>query len=171
MIEVFDNFLDSESYQHMQRALTDDKFPWNFNQTIINSREEKTTGQFTHVLYKPNFGIDSQWFKFFVPSLGNKLCGNKMRVLLSAKMNLNPRRSENSILGNFHTDWDIPGGSHKTAIYYYNTNNGFTKFETGETVESVANRVVVFDGSIKHVGHACTDEQARVIINLNYLLL
>ena len=171
MIEVIDNFLDMESYGNMQRALTDEKFPWTFNNCITNSTETDSVGQFVHLLYKPNFGIDSQWFKFFIPALGNKLCGNRTRFLLSAKMNLNPRQGRNIRLGDYHTDCNIPGGSHKTAIYYYNTNNGYTEFETGEKVESVANRVVVFDGNTKHVGHACTDQQVRILININYLLL
>ena len=56
----------------------------------------------------------------------------------------------------------------KTAILYMNTNNGYTKFEDGSIVESVENRLVVFDSRIKHSGTTCTDEKTRVVINFNF---
>ena len=55
-----------------------------------------------------------------------------------------------------------------TAIFYVNTNNGYTKFEDETIVESVANRVVTFPANMKHTGTSCTDEKTRVIINFNY---
>jgi len=35
-------------------------------------------------------------------------------------------------------------------------------------VESVANRLVEFDSNLEHTGSSCTDENIRVVINLNY---
>ena len=55
-----------------------------------------------------------------------------------------------------------------TSIYYVNTNNGYTKFETGEIVESVENRMVTFPSNIRHTGSSCSDEKIRVVINFNY---
>ena len=55
-----------------------------------------------------------------------------------------------------------------TAIFYANTNNGYTKFENGLIVESVANRMVFFSADMKHTGTSCTDEKTRVVINFNY---
>ena len=51
-----------------------------------------------------------------------------------------------------------------------NTNNGFTLFENGEKVKSVANRLMIFDGLEKHCSVVQTDETARYIININLLL-
>ncbi len=56
----------------------------------------------------------------------------------------------------------------KTSIFYVNTNNGYTKFEDGTIVESVANRMVIFPANIKHTGTTCSDEKRRVVINFNY---
>ena len=39
-----------------------------------------------------------------------------------------------------------------TSILYMNTNNGYTKFETGETVQSVENRLVTFSNHVQHTG-------------------
>ena len=55
-----------------------------------------------------------------------------------------------------------------TAIFYLNSNNGYTEFEDGTKVESVANRFVSFPSTLKHRGTSCTDENVRVVINFNY---
>jgi len=55
-----------------------------------------------------------------------------------------------------------------TSIFYINTNNGYTKFEDGTKVESVANRMLTFPTNMKHSGTACTDQKYRIIINFNY---
>jgi hypothetical protein len=49
-----------------------------------------------------------------------------------------------------------------------NSNDGYTKFETGEIVESVANRIVIFDSDVKHTGTTCTNALGRFVVNLNY---
>ena len=78
---------------------------------------------------------------------------------------MNPRESENVQLGSFHIDFPIES---ETAILYINTNNGYTEFEDGTQVKSVENRVVIFNSNMLHTGRNCTDENVRVLINLNY---
>ena len=55
-----------------------------------------------------------------------------------------------------------------TSILHINTNNGYTKFENGEVVKSVRNRLVTFPAHLKHTGSTCTDKQYRCVINVNY---
>jgi hypothetical protein len=55
-----------------------------------------------------------------------------------------------------------------TAIFYVNTNNGYTELEDGTKIESVANRFVSFPGNTLHTGTSCTDEKIRVVVNFNY---
>ena len=57
-----------------------------------------------------------------------------------------------------------------TSIFYMNTNNGYTKFEDGTKVESVANRMVTFPANMKHAETSCTDEKIRVVINFNLFI-
>ena len=89
--------------------------------------------------------------------------------------NLNDFQFTNTFYGNgmpmnYHIDQgncnDIPW---KTAILYMNTNDGYTEFESGEIVESVANRVVIFSGTKMHRGTTCTDAKRRVVMNINYI--
>ena len=77
-------------------------------------------------------------------------------------------RTENIIRHGFHVDVPTDYDS-KTAILYLNTNNGYTEFENGQRVESVANRLVVFDSALKHTGTTCTDQKRRIVLNLNYI--
>ena len=59
----------------------------------------------------------------------------------------------------------------QTAILYLNTNNGYTKFQQNglQDVHSVANRLVTFYGGLKHAGASCTDENTRIVLNINYI--
>jgi hypothetical protein len=66
-----------------------------------------------------------------------------------------------------HTDMAVPGSL--TAIYYVNDNNGSTKFEDGDSIDSVANRLVIFPSNLRHSGTRCTDQQRRIVINFNYM--
>ena len=76
-------------------------------------------------------------------------------------------RTHKIIEHGLHIDFQHP--EMETAIYYVNTNNGYTMFENGTKVESVANRLVVFPTEMFHSGTTCTDEPRRVVINFNYV--
>ena len=67
--------------------------------------------------------------------------------------------------GGYHTDYsDIT-----TAVYYINTNNGYTEFENGVRVSSVANRVCIFDSHLKHRGTTHSEgSNQRIVVNFNY---
>jgi hypothetical protein len=65
----------------------------------------------------------------------------------------------------FHIDTDIP---HKGALFYINTCNGFTILEDGTRIESVSNRMLLFDSAKPHASTNCTDQPSRINININY---
>ena len=56
-----------------------------------------------------------------------------------------------------------------TSIFYINTNNGYTEFEDGTVINSVANRLVSFPLNTKHRMATQTDTQRRIVVNFNYL--
>jgi len=55
-----------------------------------------------------------------------------------------------------------------TSIFHVNTNNGYTEFEDGTRVESVANRMVTFPTTMKYRNTSCSDSKTRITINFNY---
>ena len=116
---------------------------------------------------KKNGGIISNDYSLF------DLVQQKLGVsrLERIKANLNPKTFFHR-KGGFHTDQrslseGVPQHQ-KTAVFYVNTNNGWTEFKKGGKVKSVANRIVIFDSNLEHTGVTCTDEKRRVVINFNY---
>ena len=58
----------------------------------------------------------------------------------------------------------------KTAIFYCNTNDGYSLFKDGTKVKSIKNRIVIFNNDIYHTGTTCTNEKIRSVINFNFIL-
>tara|TARA_Y100000996_G_scaffold256323_1_gene201696 strand:- start:2885 stop:3358 length:474 start_codon:yes stop_codon:yes gene_type:complete len=85
--------------------------------------------------------------------------------LLHAKVNCYPRTAE-PVMSSFHCDHEF---DHMVGLYSVNTCNGYTEFEDGDTADSIANSMVIFDGKLKHRSVSQTDENIRVNININYL--
>ena len=55
------------------------------------------------------------------------------------------------------------------AIFYVNTNNGLTVLDNGTEVESVSNRLLLFNGASMDHSTSCTDKKRRVNINFNFM--
>ena len=90
-------------------------------------------------------------------------------------MNLQPR-TDKIVEGLFHADMSGEMSietmkTWTTSVFYINSNNGYTELESGEKIESIENRMVEFQSTLKHRGTTCTDEQTRVVINFNFLAL
>ena len=87
------------------------------------------------------------------------------------KLNLNHKTFFHRKSG-FHTDQrkisERLSQHQNTAVFYVNTNNGWTEFKNGDKVKSVSNRIVIFDSNLEHSGNACTDQKTRILINFNY---
>ena len=69
---------------------------------------------------------------------------------------------------NRKTGYHIDYPNIRTAIFYLNTNNRYTKFKKHGKVKSIENRIVIFNSNLEHQGVTCTDEKRRVVINFNY---
>ena len=54
------------------------------------------------------------------------------------------------------------------CILSLNTCDGYTKLKDGTKIDSVANRVLLFDPSEEHCSTTTTNVSARININLNY---
>ena len=59
--------------------------------------------------------------------------------------------------------------SHSAALFSLNTCDGYTKLKDGTKINSVANRVLLFDAGEEHCSTTTTDDFTRVNININYL--
>ena len=158
-VKVVDNFLPEYQFKQIQDMLIekDPIFPWYYNDDICYENDGKF--QFTHTFYNHNDGTKSYYYSLL------DACQNKLGVkkLVRIKANLNTRTL-------FHrkTGWHYDFEDMTTSILYLNTNNGWTAIKGYGKVESVANRMVIFDSNLQHTGVTCTDQNRRVMINFNY---
>jgi hypothetical protein len=162
--EFIDNFLGKKEFDELQTLMMGMVLPWNYN-SMIDRPSDVNKFQFVHVFYN-----DYAPFTY-CDKLNPILETLEASAIIRIKANLLTRTPQ--IVENlFHTDINYVSKElmewGTTSIFYVNTNNGYTKFEDGTIIESVANRMVFFPSNIKHTGTSCTDENTRVIINFNY---
>jgi hypothetical protein len=163
--EIIDNFLDKSSFNNLKEAMLSNDFPWYYNDGVVNLGDTRLNQyQFTHTFYKDHFPF-SQFFEAINPII-KKI--NPV-ALIRVKANLNTRTEEIFEHG-YHADYINPPSNQRTAVFYLNTNNGFTIFEDGTKIESVENRLVSFKTPLLHTGTTCTDVNRRVLINFNYII-
>jgi len=159
MIKEVKNVLKKEEAAQLKHDLTSNTFPWFIKKGIVNNTD--TNYQFVHNFYD-EFKFNSDRYHLIHPVSFAINPSSIIRI----KSNLLPR-AEKIIEHEMHTD--IPfAKNHKTAIYYVNTNNGYTKFEDGTKISSEENKLVIFEGNMEHTGTTCTDEDYRIVINFNY---
>ena len=164
-MEIVDEFLDQEIFDELQTFLMNNQIPWHYKDSI-DYPGEKNGFQFEHLFYN-NIAPCSANFNIVIPTL------NMIEPLSIIRIKANLlTKTPNIIENTLHCDMEIlPEQKQKqwtTSILYINTNDGYTKFEDGTKVESVANRMVSFPAHLKHLGTSCTNEKTRVVINFNY---
>ena len=158
MICVKDNFLDVKQFNKIKEVFFSKDIPWSFGKVVPDL--ESSVLDIDNFQFSYTILPESPFYECLIP-LFDKM---NMNTHFRLKVNLNPRASKIFEHG-YHTDLPIVSN---TALFYLNTNDGYTAFETGEKVESVANRLVVFDSNIKHTGTTCTNQKARLVLNINY---
>ena len=167
-IQVYDQFLKEDDFKKLDSVFCQDVATWHYNNMVVSPTEGDSdyNFQFIHSIYK-----DCQFVSEHHPLVYPILFNLDAKVLLRIKFNLGIRTPE-IVERKLHHDYhdvlpeNVP---YKVAIFYLNTNNGYTLFESGDKVESIANRIVIFDGDLKHCGTTCTDSKTRVVLNINYI--
>jgi hypothetical protein len=163
-MEIIDDFLEQKDFDELQNMVMGTGILWIYLDAI-DHKTEKDKFQFIHSFYN-NVHLPSPVIKILNPILEiiNPVSIWRIKANLLTRT---PKIVENK----FHVDLKMSEEKQKqwtTSIFYVNTNNGYTEFEDGTKVESVANRIVTFPANMKHRGTSCTDEKTRVVINFNY---
>ena len=156
--ELIDNFLEPQHLKKIQDHFLGRKIAWNCSDGIVLPGDGAF--QFIHVLYS-NYAPASPFFNELAP-IWQKIdpCS-----IVRSKANLTMKTVEHDKSA-YHSDVD----NCITAIYYVNTNNGYTEFQNGMKVDSIENRIVIFDSNEKHRAVTTTDTARRVVINFNYFI-
>ena len=180
-VQIYDNFMETELFRSIQEFLLGPMFPWLYNDKITTGKYNGTKQldnvnvvrhqnddvfQFTHLFF---VGPQGDWSDqtFNINPILNAIAPS---AWVRIKINLGTRDSEHT-MGGWHSDAKIgaPSANLTTAIFYMNTNNGYTLLET-EKIESVENRLVVFPCDMLHTGISQTDTKIRVTLNLNFFI-
>ena len=167
-IRMEDDFLEQEDFDKIQDLMCSTRLPWYYINAIVATNDEDRF-KFFHMFHDNEVYTHSTFMYELNPILKRIQPMSLHRI----KANL-LTRTPNIVENAFHTDLLPLADSQEklkqwtTSIFYVNTNNGYTKFEDGTQVESVANRMVTFPANLQHCGTSCTDERTRIVINFNY---
>ena len=160
---VIDDFLPQKEFEEIKLTIMNDtKVQWAYtpNITGVDTKE----GGWKHfymcnTIYKRGI-IRSPLYNELIPVF-NQL---EIKALIRIKMNLYPN-TEKIHEHEQHIDYPY---SHKAGILYINTCDGYTKLADGTKIDSVANRMLLFDASTPHCSTTTSDTTARFNINFNY---
>ena len=163
-MKIIDDFLWKDDHKFFVDLFENKDFPWFICKKVAAQEvpeEYERQWYMTHMFYDNTICSD------YYGSIEEKILKHKdfptVFAMLRIKGNMYPgaeKLSEHAP----HSDTNF---THMGAIYYINTNNGYTLIE-GQKVVSIANRMVIFDPSIPHNSTDCTDEPYRMNINFNF---
>ena len=185
--QVIDNFLPEETFKKLKALIYKEDFPWYYHPTVvgyegeIKSGDDYDSGRFhslnskeednfwnvyaTHLFYNndmPFSKLCTPVYSLFVPKFAEmKLFKSLVRI----KANLYPY---NDTLKEHAQHMDYPY-SHKAAIFSLNTCDGFTRLADGTKIDSVENRILLFDASKPHNSTNTTTSHGRYNLNFNFL--
>ena len=159
--EVIENFLEPEQFLNIQAQLMSPEvdLPWYYRENMTN----KDNFYFRHIFYGDHVSFSKGFDTIARPILKKLNCIAPITV----KANL-VLAKDKPFQSDFHIDKEFEC---KTAIYYVNTNNGYTLIDREKQIKipCEANKILIFNSNIEHAMVSQTDTSRRVVINLNYL--
>ena len=157
-MNIYKNFIDKKSSDKIYQTFLSDYFPWYYKpHQVLTSK--KNSSWMSHVFILNNKQNSNQLF--LIEPILNKLQPKKV---LNVRANLCFKRPSYC---DWHVDKFTDNLKHKTAIYYVNTNNGYTEFKN-KKIKCIKNQIVIFDSHLKHRAKIQTDKDTRMVINFNY---
>tara|TARA_B000000565_G_scaffold246817_1_gene215754 strand:+ start:662 stop:1249 length:588 start_codon:yes stop_codon:yes gene_type:complete len=177
-IRIVDDFLPRGDYLQIKEHLIDKPdIPYSFYEGKVYGKDANKNLQDSHMCHAfyhlnrfPHEPVTTQYLGLMLPIIARcrVLAIHRIKANLETYSGSEPYESE------YHVDWENEENiksNMQAAIYYVNTNNGYTDFKDGEEVrkvESVANRMVFFDAELPHRGVSSTDTRYRSVINFNW---
>jgi len=162
--QVFENVLDLDLSNNIKKIMSSNDFPW-YYLPCISDEDDDARFHFTHMLsYREEH---SKWYEYMtVPILTFITQKNNLKRIevTRVKANLFVKEKEN-LASKKHVDEHFP---HKVALYYVNTNDGYTLLDEKIKIPSIQNNLLIMDGSIPHSAVSQTDTKIRLGININY---
>tara|TARA_R110000822_G_scaffold101654_2_gene227953 strand:+ start:1273 stop:1812 length:540 start_codon:yes stop_codon:yes gene_type:complete len=172
-VHEFKNFLTEEEFSELCNEVYDGEFPWyrGCKTYLEDNHKDKIQHQMFHMFINTfdEEPVKSYCFEILMPFLNKMEKELNVTKFLRAKINLNYNSGE-QIIGGWHFDWDDNTQKNKklhVALFYLNTNNGYTLLDNGTKIPSVANKLVVF-GNDRHTDVTHTDTEERLVLNIGF---
>lgn len=159
--KIQDNYLPEKLFKELKNKIMGDMVPWFFQHQINTMHnKEDLSCYFTHLVFFDQIPL-SQIFPEIHQIFKKKL---DAKAFIRIKLNCYPR-TQKIETHEPHIDEDF---EHKGAIFYINTNDGYTILDNKVKIESIENRILLFDSHKPHSSTSCTNQKARFNINFNY---
>jgi hypothetical protein len=157
-IEIIENAISEFDFYQIQKEIMGHNFPWHFMEGITQGVDNQW--QYSHVLYD-NYSPCSSYYDMIMPYIIPII---KPKSLYKIGISAVPSCVDTIIQNPWHQDCT----QSKTATLYINTNNGQTRFKTGECIDSIENRMIIFNSLAYHTGTNCTDQNRRIVMTVMY---
>jgi len=159
--QIIENFLPQEEFLNIQQQfnLEINEFPWYFRKNMV----EKDNFYFRHVIYNEYVPLSPAFQTIAKPILKKLNCISPITIRANLMI-----KQEKPFQSEFHVDNELEC---KTAIFYINTNNGYTLIDKKKRIKIPCeeNKILIFNSNIEHAAVSQTDEIRRIVININYI--
>tara|TARA_R110000851_G_scaffold50049_1_gene119951 strand:+ start:689 stop:1159 length:471 start_codon:yes stop_codon:yes gene_type:complete len=156
-MKIKENFISQKDFENLSSVIISSHIPYYFKNNVAHKGDKDF--YFTHELFNEK-KEKSRYFDLMIPVL-DKL---KISTLLRVKVNCFPSTKKIIKYGE-HVDFPF---KHNGAIFYINTCDGGTWIKD-KFIQSISNRILLFDSNKPHQSTNCTDKKCRFNININYL--
>ena len=182
-LRVVDNFLPKGEFFHIREHLIDKPdVPFNYYDGKVYGRLQDnglSDHHMVHCFYHwnrfPKEPTGTPQMGLMLPIIGRCRVLAVHRIKCNLELYSGPEHYESE----YHKDWTRESTTEgsptmQAAIYYVNSNNGYTEFAESqdgpavEKVESVENRMVFFPADTWHRGVSSTNTKYRCVINFNW---
>ena len=171
-LKIIDNFLSENHFQMLVNNTINRNDGNQIQFRVVSNVENVGFGSddywswyMIHMVYArdvPQSEIFTNLRDMFVPRFTEEFNFKTMiRIKINAYPHTNKVREHKK-----HFDYSY---AHTGALFSLNTCDGYTKFNDGTKVASIANRIVFFDASKTHQSTTTSDAKLRYNINFNFI--
>lgn len=177
--EIFDNFFDKHLIDYIGYSVQHPDYPWSYNSSITKTSgsapwmfglSRKFIDIYDEIKVCPE---DRLFFPLFLKI--HEEFNRPISDIIRARLDMTLRSPPNTK----HTPHrDLGEESHLTFILYLNDSDGDTviynerepseEYTVKDIITPKKNRLVMFDGSCFHTGHSPSENNNRVLLNINY---
>jgi hypothetical protein len=164
--KIKENFISDSLYKELKNFLYGDKVSWFYREKETdNMNKDFTFGYFTFCWYNNGQPDHPLFFSQILPILDKLNCKAPIQVRANLTFNRNVTCSGSG----WHVDNSYKNSF--TSIIYFTTSNATTLLKINDkiiSVNSLENRLLLFNSCIEHKVVYGDDTNKRIIMNLNY---